>query len=165
MFANCLASKLPCQLPACFAGLSCRVWGPKVTPWASWQAGVAQQQPLAFSLLFSSVASLLGSAGQSNYAAANSALDAAAAADRGMGVSTQSIRWGAWAGELHVQHSAVNAAWPAVQLACFGIQNHLHTYGGVLILIIRETRGGWAFLGHHGDHDTCSGPCLTTWPC
>lgn len=57
------------------------------------------QQPLSFSLLFSSVASLLGSAGQANYAAANSALDAAAAADTAMGLSTTSIRWGAWAGE------------------------------------------------------------------
>jgi hypothetical protein len=94
------------------------VWGPKVTPWASWQAGLAHQQPLAFSLLFSSVASLLGSAGQSNYAAANSALDAAAAADRGMGVSTQSVRWGAWAGELHMHGCAASStAWLATQLS------------------------------------------------
>jgi hypothetical protein len=77
---------------------SCRVWGPKVQPWSRWQAGLAQHQPLAFSLLFSSVASLLGSAGQANYAAANSALDAAAAADNARGISTTSVRWGAWAG-------------------------------------------------------------------
>jgi hypothetical protein len=76
----------------------CRVWGPKVQPWSRRQASLAQQQPVAFSLLFSSVASLLGSAGQVNYAAANAALDAAAAADNAMGISTTSVRWGAWAG-------------------------------------------------------------------
>lgn len=72
-------------------------------PWSDWHQGLTHQQPLAFSLLFSSVASLLGSAGQANYAAANAALDAAAAADAAMGTSSLSVRWGAWAGELVVE--------------------------------------------------------------
>jgi hypothetical protein len=84
--------------------LPCRVWGPKVEPWSRWRASAAQQQPLSFSLLFSSVASLLGSAGQANYAAANSALDAAAAADSAMGISSTSVRWGAWAGKVGTHH-------------------------------------------------------------
>ena len=49
-------------------------------------------------VMFSSVASLLGSPGQSNYAAANSALDAAAASLSASGIPALSIQWGAWAG-------------------------------------------------------------------
>jgi hypothetical protein len=41
----------------------------------------------------------MGSAGQANYAAANAALNAAAAAECARGVSACSVRWGAWAGE------------------------------------------------------------------
>jgi hypothetical protein len=75
-----------------------RVWAPKVNALSAWRC-TTQQHPQAFSLLFSSVASLLGSAGQANYAAANAALDAAAVAECARGVSACSIRWGAWAGE------------------------------------------------------------------
>ena len=56
-------------------------------------------QPCHSSVLFSSVASFLGSAGQANYSAANGALDGLAAhwASQGQaGVS--SIQWGGWAG-------------------------------------------------------------------
>ena len=55
-------------------------------------------QPVAQQVLFSSVASLLGSPGQANYAAANAALDAAAAAASTAGLVSCSIQFGAWAG-------------------------------------------------------------------
>jgi len=54
--------------------------------------------PSNWVLLFSSVAALMGSPGQSNYAAANAWLDAAALGSQRRGECTTSIQWGAWSG-------------------------------------------------------------------
>jgi hypothetical protein len=54
-------------------------------------------QPVGRAVLFSSVASLLGTAGQATYAAASGGLDGWAAAARDGGCDAVSVQWGAWA--------------------------------------------------------------------
>lgn len=74
--------------------------GPKLASAAAMQRGAAAQ-PVHHQLLFSSVASLLGSAGQANYAAANAALEGWAARNCDSGLNDMAVQWGAWAAGTH----------------------------------------------------------------
>ena len=72
-----------------------QVLAPKVT--GAWNLHASSLDcDLDFFVLFSSVASLIGSPGQSNYAVANAGLDAIAHYRRSLGLTALSINWGAW---------------------------------------------------------------------
>ncbi len=72
------------------------VFAPKVQ--GSWNLHTQTRGlTLDFFVLFSSIASIWGTAGQSSYAAANAFLDGLAHARRVQGLPAQSINWGGWA--------------------------------------------------------------------
>ena len=76
-----------------------RVMGPKAD--AAWYLHTRIQAtgtPLDFFVLFSSMSAVMGAAGQANYVAANSFLDALAADRLAQGLPALSIGWGSWEG-------------------------------------------------------------------
>ena len=72
-----------------------RVMAPKVA--GTWNLhSLTKDLPLDFFICFSSATSLLGNAGQGNYAAANAFMDALTGYRRQLGLPGLSINWGAW---------------------------------------------------------------------
>lgn len=82
-----------------------RVLAPKVA--GAWNLHLLTQgMPLDFCVYYSSVSSVIGTAGQGNYAAANSFLDALAHHRQAQGLRTLSLNWGPWAGDGMAANSA-----------------------------------------------------------
>ncbi len=74
-----------------------KVMSPKVT--GTWHLHqMTKDLPLDFFVCFSSMAAMIGNAGQGNYAAANGFMDAMAHYRRGLGMPGLSINWSTWAG-------------------------------------------------------------------
>ena len=74
-----------------------RVMAPKID--GAWNLHLLTRDlPLDFFVCFSSIAAMLGSPGQGNYAAANAFMDALAHHRRAMGLPGSSIDWGPWEG-------------------------------------------------------------------
>jgi NADPH:quinone reductase-like Zn-dependent oxidoreductase/acyl carrier protein len=74
-----------------------QVFAPKIATMLQWMAR-SSSQPVSHQVMFSSVASLLGAPGQSNYAAANAGLDGLAGQLTAAGLPAVSVQWGAWSG-------------------------------------------------------------------
>lgn len=75
-----------------------KVWGGKVQGAVNMRRACEEAGcELDMFVLFSSVAALMGAAGQANYAAANAVLDGLAREWRSQGLSAVSVQWGAWA--------------------------------------------------------------------
>ncbi len=92
-----------------------RALAPKVD--GAWNLHVATRgEPLDFFVMFSSVAPLLGSPGQANYAAGNAFLDSLAWERRRTGLPALTINWGPWADGGMATRSA-----DAARLAAQGI--------------------------------------------
>jgi acyl transferase domain-containing protein len=73
------------------------VFAPKIA--GAWNLHLASAAlPLDFFVLYSSLASVLGSAGQANYAAGNAFLDALAHLRTSRGLPALSVGWGRWGG-------------------------------------------------------------------
>ena len=84
-----------------------QVLAPKVN--GAWNLHLCTQHlDLDFFVLFSSIASLIGSPGQSNYAVANAGLDAIALYRKSLGLPALSINWGAWDNKGMAQEKGFN---------------------------------------------------------
>ena len=89
--------------------------------------------PIASSVLFSSVAALFGSAGQAGYSGANCAIDASAINFRRSGHPVSSLQWGAWGnGGMAARDAGVLARIERMGIGVLSPEQGLAVLGAVL---------------------------------
>ena len=107
------------------------VLAPKVE--GAWNLHVlTRKMTLDFFTLFSSSASLLGTPGQANHAAANGFLDQLAYYRRGRGLAANSINWGAWSEIGAAARKNVGGRWEKRGIASIDPQQGLRVFGRLL---------------------------------
>jgi malonyl CoA-acyl carrier protein transacylase len=143
------------------------VFGPKVS--GAWLLHTLAPK-LDFLVLFSSGASLAGSGGQANHAAANSFEDAMAWHRQAHGLPTVSINWGPWAevgaaADRKLENAgSLRAIAPADGLAALAFAMRRNTETGLLQasqLAVLNTEGG-RLPTAIGDHAPLFGPAISS---
>ncbi|MDZ7275819.1 MAG: SDR family NAD(P)-dependent oxidoreductase, partial [candidate division KSB1 bacterium] len=120
-----------------------KVMGPKIA--GAWNLHVLTRElPLEFFVMFSSAAALLGSPGQSNYAAANAFMDSLAHHRRGLGLPASSINWGPWAevGMAAALGDALQSRFASQGITPIPLEEGLRLFG----LLLAESRPQLAVL-------------------
>ncbi|MBI3244200.1 MAG: SDR family NAD(P)-dependent oxidoreductase [Chloroflexi bacterium] len=116
-----------------------RVLGPKVNG-ATALHELTHGLPLDFFVLFSSAASLLGAAGQGNYAAANAFMDALAHARQAQGLPALSLNWGAWSevGMAAAQSEREQRRWASQGMGLISPDQGMQAFGEALRLSLAQ---------------------------
>ena len=107
------------------------VLGPKIA--GAWNLHrLTRDLPLDFFILFSSTASLLGTPGQANHAAANAFLDQLAHHRRSLGLPATSINWGAWSDIGAAARRNVGGQWESRGIGGITPAQGLRAFAGLM---------------------------------
>ena len=96
---------------------------------------LTNEMPLDLFVLFSSAASLMGSPGQGNYAAANAFLDALAHHRRALKLPALSVNWGSWdeVGMAARLKESEGQRWSAAGIGWIGVEQGLSTLERLIV--------------------------------